>query len=678
MRGERNAFVGFDGLMVGLCLFVTFGFLSAQGQTASYQLYTIGFVGGGVDFPIGLNNRGDLVLANIPASPGNSNVAVAPTDDEWFADGMIVGINNSRATVGWGPYMGQTVPYYNRSDGYWDTVPTLGGNAGWAYAINEANEIVGASVTSKGKTHAFAYFGRSVNNGQPTDLGALPGGYSEARSVNKSGQIVGDSSVSSGYFHAFVVSGGVMYDLGTMGGNSSYALSINDSGLIAGYSLTYGNAAIHPFLYNGTMRDLGSLGGTVAEATAINNMGQVVGWSLTAGNAAKHAFLYNGTSLIDLNTMVANPNGWTLNSAWAINDLGEIAGYASDANNNVQMYIMIPGVASNCKPNTYATQFADVTNDHLADQIVVNDSGIIVLRNTGYGMFGPEAEVWSTVPFYGAYHIDGLTVGNTFFADVDGDGRADAIVVNDTQTVVRRSDGTQFLSNEVWATGLTARSYHIGGVPHPNIYFVDVNHDGAADAVSVDDNGVWVQLADKVHHTFLSATNWTGGAFYGTNGTFFADVTGDGSADAIAVNRNVISGYPAITVRPSNGSSSFLANQSWPAARYFPTAFADITGDGAADEIMNLGSSGVWVGPSVANSFNFYKNPAWSSPAFYGDFGSAYAFLNNDPNHPNTFDAIKLNYDGVYVEVSYGSSFNPYTVWSYPFPSYGNHDLVCH
>ena len=105
MRGERNAFVGFDGLMVGLCLFVTFGFLSAQGQTASYQLYTIGFVGGGVDFPIGLNNRGDLVLANIPASPGNSNVAVAPTDDEWFADGIIVGINNSRATVGWGPYM---------------------------------------------------------------------------------------------------------------------------------------------------------------------------------------------------------------------------------------------------------------------------------------------------------------------------------------------------------------------------------------------------------------------------------------------------------------------------------------------------------------------------------------------------------------------------------------------
>ena len=81
--------------------------------------------------------------------------------------------------------------------------------------------------------------------------------------------------------------------------------------------------------------------------------------------------------------------------------------------------------------------------------------------------------------------------------------------------------------------------------------------------MSVDDNGVWVQLADKVHHLFGAATNWTGGAFYGTNGTFFADVTGDGFMDAIAVNRNIISGYPAISVRPSTGSS-FGASQLSP------------------------------------------------------------------------------------------------------------------
>ena len=65
-------------------------------------------------------------------------------------------------------------------------------------------------------------------------------------------------------------------------------------------------------------------------------------------------------------------------------------------------------------------------------------------------------------------------MGNTFFADVDGDSKADAIVVNDTGITVRRSDGTKFLPAEMWASGLIARSYHIGGVSHPNIYFVDV------------------------------------------------------------------------------------------------------------------------------------------------------------------------------------------------------------
>lgn len=672
MLRARTWFTGLQKVLLPGGLFVALGVLGF-GQATTYQFYTTGLIGGGVDFPVGLNNRGDMTLANIPAAPGNSNVIVPPTDDGFFAFGMAVALNNSRATTGWGTTNGQTLAFYQDSNGYLP-ISTLGGSAGWGYGLNNSGMVVGASVTSIGKTHAFSFFPPSR---QLKDLGALAGGYSEARAINNTGMIVGDSSTANQYFHAILVSGGVMYDLGTMGGNSSYALAINDSGLIAGYSYTSGNAAIHPFVYNGSWRDLGSLGGTVAEATAINNLGQVVGWSYTSGNLAKHAFIYSGTSLIDLNTLVSNLNGWTLNSAWAINDLGEIAGYATDTNGNVQLYVLLPGIASNCVPGSYATQFADVTGDKAADQIIVNDAGIVVLRtDTITHTLGPIGEVWSSVPFFGAYHIDGLTVGNTFFADVDGDGKADAIVVNDTATTVRRSDGNKFLSNETWATGLIARSYHISGVSHPNVYFVDVNHDGLADAVSVDDSGVWVQLADKVHHSFLTATNWTGSPFYGTNGTFFADVTGDGSADAIAVNRNRLGGA-AISVRPSNGSS-FSASQSWPALGYYPTAFVDITGDGAADEVMNLGGSGLWVGPSYASSFNFSKNPAWSSSAFYGDYGTAYASLDNDPNHPNTVDVIKLNHDGITVETSYGSSFSVPISWSYPFSSFGNHDAACH
>src|SRR5947209_11882705 len=79
-------------------------------------------------------------------------------------------------------------------------------------------------------------------------------------------------------------------------------------------------------------------------------------------------------------------------------------------------------------------------------------------------------EDWTGNPYYGSR--------GTFFADVDGDGRADAIVVNDDRITVRRSTGTGF-----------------GGYE-----------------------------------------DWTGNPYYGTRGTFFADVDSDGKSDAIVVN----------------------------------------------------------------------------------------------------------------------------------------------
>jgi len=43
-----------------------------------------------------------------------------------------------------------------------------------------------------------------------------------------------------------------------------------------------------------------------------------------------------------------------------------------------------------------------------------------------------------------------------FFADVTGDGRAGAIVINDYGVIVRRSNGNGFLPNESW----TAEPYY--------------------------------------------------------------------------------------------------------------------------------------------------------------------------------------------------------------------------
>jgi hypothetical protein len=52
---------------------------------------------------------------------------------------------------------------------------------------------------------------------------------------------------------------------------------------------------------------------------------------------------------------------------------------------------------------------------------------------------------WTTSPYTGSV--------TTAYADVTGDGRADAIVVNLGAITVRRSNGSSFTGNETWTTG---------------------------------------------------------------------------------------------------------------------------------------------------------------------------------------------------------------------------------
>jgi len=79
------------------------------------------------------------------------------------------------------------------------------------------------------------------------------------------------------------------------------------------------------------------------------------------------------------------------------------------------------------------TAFADVNGDGRLDAIAVNTTGVFVKLGRPNGTFGPTRR-WTAGPFYGS-------VG-TFFADVNGDGKADAIRVNTTGTTIRLSTGT--------------------------------------------------------------------------------------------------------------------------------------------------------------------------------------------------------------------------------------------
>jgi FG-GAP-like repeat len=203
------------------------------------------------------------------------------------------------------------------------------------------------------------------------------------------------------------------------------------------------------------------------------------------------------------------------------------------------------------------THFADVDGDGRADLIAVDDGGIAVRLSTGTGTrrnprrFAP-ATYWTSGPYWGER--------GTYFADVTGDGRADAIVVgNDGRVFVSISDGSKFVPDKYWLTTVPNNR-------EPKNYFADVtgpDHDGRrrADLIAINTEGIVVCPA-LVEGGFGTCVNWTGNtAFWGTRATLFADYDGDGRADVIAINSNT-SGGAGIDVQVgfSNGHSFSAAN----------------------------------------------------------------------------------------------------------------------
>ncbi|MBX6311547.1 MAG: PEP-CTERM sorting domain-containing protein [Isosphaeraceae bacterium] len=215
------------------------------------------------------------------------------------------------------------------SNGVTTDLHTLFGSASSSTAtgINAAGQIVGAVFSTPSLPRAFLLSGGTV-----TDLGVLPGrDRSFANALNASGQVVGYSGTPGvlGDAHAFLYSGGSMRDLGVLPGfSTSVANAINAAGQVVGYAsrLEGTDEVRHAFLYsNGVMTDLGVLSGTYSEAFGINTAGQIVGSSFSSP-FEPHAVLFNGGTVIDLNSLVLDGAGWTLQYAYGINDDGQIVG----------------------------------------------------------------------------------------------------------------------------------------------------------------------------------------------------------------------------------------------------------------------------------------------------------------------------------------------------------------
>ncbi|MCI1267170.1 MAG: VCBS repeat domain-containing M23 family metallopeptidase, partial [Saprospiraceae bacterium] len=270
--------------------------------------------------------------------------------------------------------------------------------------------------------------------------------------------------------------------------------------------------------------------------------------------------------------------------------------------------------------------FADVTGDGKADAIAVNQTSKVYVRRSNGSTF-QGIEEWTDIPYFGDK--------GTFFADVTGDGKADAIVVNQNlRVVVRRSNGTKFLPNEEWTD--------IPFFGDQGTYFADVTGDGKADAISVRSAGKIV-IRRSTGNSFSANEEWTDIPYFGDKGTFFADVTGDGKADAIAVNQN----QRLVIRRSSPNSTGFNRNEEWTEKPFFGTKytfFADVDGDGLADAIAvsEIDNKAI-VRFSTGNGFSREERAIVST--FIGEKGLFFADLNGD----KTSEAIAIKNSNIIV-----------------------------
>lgn len=174
----------------------------------------------------------------------------------------------------------------------------------------------------------------------------------------------------------------------------------------------------------------------------------------------------------------------------------------------------------------------DINGDGRADAVVFfgNGSWWAATSNLGGTTFDPPGQWFSA----------GLGVGSTrqFLADVSGDGKADAVVWNDHtgDWWVSNSDGVHFATGpNRWAAGV--------GFGSTDQFLTDVSGDGKADAVfafpagSSRYGGQW-WVATSSGSALNSATEWSNGFGYGVANIVFSNVYSTGNADMITFDAN--------------------------------------------------------------------------------------------------------------------------------------------
>ncbi|MDO8184313.1 FG-GAP-like repeat-containing protein [Conexibacter sp. JD483] len=282
----------------------------------------------------------------------------------------------------------------------------------------------------------------------------------------------------------------------------------------------------------------------------------------------------------------------------AVEDSGVLSGggryrYMLGTSNGAGIASWNPILSGMAKPAAIAV--GDVNGDGRADIVAVEDAGV----SSGNGRYrymygisnGGGIATWSSV-LSGMMLPDRVAVG-----DVNGDGKADIVAVEDNR--VSSGDGRyRYMYGISNGPGVATWSSVLSGMMLPELIAVgDVSGDGKADIVAVEDDRV--SSGNGRYRYMYGISNGPGVATWSSVLTGRAlpsrlgvgDVNADGKADVVAAEPQH-NGRTRVLYGLSNGSG--VASLSTVLSDFNPSlafAAADVSGDGKAD-VVSLESDG--------------------------------------------------------------------------------------
>jgi hypothetical protein len=299
-----------------------------------------------------------------------------------------------------------------------------------------------------------------------------------------------------------------------------------------------------------------------------------------------------------------------------------------------------PMTYSSSGNNAHTVEVADLNGDGKPDLVVtnINSGTVAVLLGNGNGTFQPAV----------TYSSGGPTPISVAVADINNDGKPDLLVANDSY-LTNNSVGVLLGNGD--GTFQKALTHSSGGYDSWSVAAADVNGDGKLDAIVVNrcsdfnclNRGSVVVLLGNGDGTFRTFAAYSSGA-YQADFVAVADLNNDGKPDLLVANQCAdprCRQEGTVGVLLGNGDGTFQPVVSYTSGGYWnlSVAVADVNGDGIPDLLtanncatvcqQNTGFPGS-VGVLLGNGNGTFNAAMVFGSGGYGANSVAVADVNND------------------------------------------------